>query len=617
MVCVSTGGILGLNGANGVAPLSATLAGNGSNHRSIGVEAGYGAADEVSLNNSPIRQLVGGAYVSDSTEINMYAFYNGIPGFSAPSVSSTNINEGQSVTLTWTSTNVVNGTNVAWSITGASGAAVGISPGTSGTITFNNNSASLTLTLLQDMLTEGVGFFKVTISRSGVVVNSAQITVNDTSLTPSFSSVPANINEGANGTFYVNAPGSIPGTAFYWTISHGSTSAADFAASSGSFTVDGSSGSFTISPVADSTSEGAAGCSPYFKPGRLVGGPETFSVQLRRGSIGGALLSTSAQVTVNDTSLTPLNPLTYTYTSNVADATLLICQSSGGAGYSYSGGPYQLCRANTVNIVINSGVALYATFLGAAGLVLTGGRSDDTVNLTVNGAIMGNGGTGGNTTVGCAGGPALKLGIQNINLGGSGYIMGGGGGGGSAAISSRAGPGGGGAGGGNGGGRGSFVGGAIGAKGGGADGGFNCTYACSGTKYPAGGGGRQWQQGCIGYGVAQLITTPYNHYANHGIGGSAGGGGGSAWCYSFNINIKGGNGGTYNNAGGAAPGGSGYAASGGGGGGGGYGAQGGTGNTYDGTSGTYSRAGGAGGKAVCLNGRSVSGSVSNTWGAVS
>jgi len=66
-------------------------------------------------------------------------------------------------------------------------------------------------------------------------------------------------------------------------------SAGDFASSSGSFIVNSNSGSFSISPTADLTTEGA----------------ETFTVSIRTGSIDGPAVFTSGLITINDTSVTP------------------------------------------------------------------------------------------------------------------------------------------------------------------------------------------------------------------------------------------------------------------------------------------------------------------------
>ena len=107
---------------------------------------------------------------------------------------------------------------------------------------------------------------------------------------PMFIVTPANIDpEQGTGSFTVLHMGE-PGT-YYWTINNITTSNADFAAVSGSFTtttVHGT-GTFNITTVADLSTEGT----------------QTFTVSVRSGSTSGTILVTSGSVTVNDTSLTP------------------------------------------------------------------------------------------------------------------------------------------------------------------------------------------------------------------------------------------------------------------------------------------------------------------------
>ena len=94
----------------------------------------------------------------------------------------------------------------------------------------------------------------------------------------------------------------------YWTVE---TNAGDFSAANGSTTVTSGNANFTVTPTADSSTEGA----------------ETFTVSVRTGSISGAVVGTTPTITINDTSLTP--EWTPDYTINV---------SFGGAGiYTLSG----------------------------------------------------------------------------------------------------------------------------------------------------------------------------------------------------------------------------------------------------------------------------------------
>ena len=259
--------------------------------------------------------------------------------------------------------------------------------------------------------------------------------------------------------------------------------------------------------------------------------------------------------------------ISYTFSANTANASLNLSSISG-----YSAGK------SNITVTVNSGIYLYSTSVAGYGLSITGGTTGDTLTIVNNGYIMGQGGNGYPLS-NRDGGPALNLGfgmtsctINNTNA--SAYI-GGGGGGGGANVGKQIMGGAGGVGGGSGGSGGTSGGGGGSIGGSGADGGYNC----------GGGGGRVFP----GVGGAGNTTN--------GVGATGGGGGCNA----------GGAGGSSNNAGEA---GTTYWQYGGGGGGG-WGASGGGGRSVG---------GGSGGKAVNLNGKSVtwtSGNTTRVWGTVS
>lgn len=287
--------------------------------------------------------------------------------------------------------------------------------------------------------------------------------------------------------------------------------------------------------------------------------------------------------------------LSYTFSSSTANASLNV---SAIGGY--------IAGKSDITVTINSGVYLYATSTGNAGLTLTGGTSGDTLTIVNNGFIMGQGGTGGGYPAGAfvngqPGGTALSLGFATTinNTNGSAYI-GGGGGGGSYGNGNVLG--GGGAGGGVGGTT-NFVAGVVGGSGGsiGSSGG-------NGTNRGGGGGGRIF----AGTGGSSVTTAATKGSVQSGLGGGSGGSGGA---YSAGQAVTSGAGGSGNAVGGNASGGTSFGG-GGGGGGGGWGANGGA--ARNGTS-TVSNFG-LGGKAVALNGNSVtwvSGNTTRVYGAVS
>jgi hypothetical protein len=366
--------------------------------------------------------------------------------------------------------------------------------------------------------------------------------------------------------------------------------------------------------------------------------------------------SATAQVSLNDTAVRnlagvasgaitmPTNfwgksnivNLSYTFSSNTANASLNVSTLSG-----YSAGK------SNITITVNSGVYLYATSTGSYGLNLSGGTTGDTVTLVNNGYIMGCGGGGasGNdntfsNVAGSNGGPALNLGfattINNTNA--SAYIGGGGGGGGLGRVNagdvsySGGGAGGGGAGGGAGGVTwrtngpvpSAAAGGSPGSSGAngsahqgnlsksGADYGW-CTGGAGGRIFPGTGGSGPSGTGNFSYG--------------NPVAGAGGGSGGSGSINAGNYNkgassVQAGGGGSSNSGGGNGTiNYSGFATnSGAGGGGGGWGASGGSGRRTESSSSQPGGVGGAGGKAVNLNGYTVtwvSGNTTRVYGTVS
>ena len=202
------------------------------------------------------------------------------------------INEGSSGTFNLDTTNISNGTILYWTINHVTTTSADFSA-TSGSFTINSDTGPFNITTIADSATEGGETFTVSIrtdSTSGTVVAiSSSVTINDTSvgISYTFGSIPTSINESSSGTFNLNTTSVSNGTTLYWTINHITTSSADFSATSGSFTINSNTGSFGITPVADSLTEGG----------------ETFTVSIRIGSTSGTIVATSNSVAVNDTSI--------------------------------------------------------------------------------------------------------------------------------------------------------------------------------------------------------------------------------------------------------------------------------------------------------------------------
>jgi len=155
--------------------------------------------------------------------------------------------------------------------------------------------ATVTRTIANDFATEGQEAFSLTIrtnSTTGpVVATSSQITVND--VVPTYSVLPStdSVNEGSSVVFTVTTNGVPNGSILYWTtlVTSGTVSASDFTdnALSGSFTVNNNTGSIARSITSDRTTETE----------------EKFKLEIRITSTSGTIVTTSDEVTINDTSL--------------------------------------------------------------------------------------------------------------------------------------------------------------------------------------------------------------------------------------------------------------------------------------------------------------------------
>ncbi|MDB4257066.1 S8 family serine peptidase [bacterium] len=250
-----------------------------------------GATNRFAFNkfNSPI-QLRIGETTSDQAGSN--------PATYSLSSSVANVNEGSQFTITLTTTNIVNGTNIPYTITGVSSADIN-GASLTGVFVVQSSTASITYTTTADASTEGAETFILSLD---ALSTTQSVTINDTSVTPpTYSVAPTtnNVNEGVALTFNVTTTNVSDATTLYWTV----TSASDFSTSSGSFNITSNTGSFAVTPTADATTEGA----------------ETFTAQVRTSGIAGAIVATSAATTINDTSTGSGAP---SYGISVSDATI-------------------------------------------------------------------------------------------------------------------------------------------------------------------------------------------------------------------------------------------------------------------------------------------------------
>lgn len=202
--------------------------------------------------------------------------------------SATSRNEGTSVTITLNTTNVSDGTKIYYTVTGISTEDL-TAGGTTGYFNISSNTATAVFTFKNDYLTENNEVFLLSLDG---LSQSISVTVNDTSLTPSYSwSTPNNVNEGSTGYTTFNATNANGKTVTFepWAPLAGNSisGASDGTIITTSWTVSGNAATsinVQYSAQADATTEG----------------PETFRI---RAVVDGVAYF-SDDITINDTSKT-------------------------------------------------------------------------------------------------------------------------------------------------------------------------------------------------------------------------------------------------------------------------------------------------------------------------
>ena len=154
--------------------------------------------------------------------------YQALPAYTITPSAST-VNEGDTVTTTITTENVLDSVVLYWNITGTNINSSDFSSGSltgSGTIS-SNALSSFSHTLANDVTTEGSEVFNINLftdaARTKQVATTA-ITVNDTSTTPatetySISPSPLTVNEGNTVTTTVTTTNVADNTTLWWSLS--------------------------------------------------------------------------------------------------------------------------------------------------------------------------------------------------------------------------------------------------------------------------------------------------------------------------------------------------------------------------------------------------------------
>lgn len=244
-----------------------------------------------------VKESPTGAVVAESTDITV-SDSSLTPTFTiVPDALS--VNEGGSILFTINTTDVDDGTQLYFNVNGPQAADWFGGSLPSGDFTVNSGVGTVSIMVVEDYTTEGAETFTLSVSTTpgGVAVaTSPEITINDTSLSSTYSIVPivTSVNEGAAVVFTVTTTFVPDGTTLYWTTTGvtGTVDAADFtdAAVSGSVVINGGTATITRTLSNDVTTEGA----------------EAFALELRTGSAAGPIVATSSTVDVADTSQMPV-----------------------------------------------------------------------------------------------------------------------------------------------------------------------------------------------------------------------------------------------------------------------------------------------------------------------
>lgn len=174
--------------------------------------------------------------------------------------SSAMVNEGGTVTITLTTTNVANGIAVPYTITGTGITAGDLGLGSlTGSFTVNANTASLVLNIAADATTEGSETFTLTLN-SITPNTSVSVTINDTSVptvpTYNLSSSSSTVTEGSFFTITLTTTNVANGTSIPYTITGVSSDDIDGDPLTGNFIIESNTDAVIFSVTDDGLSEG-------------------------------------------------------------------------------------------------------------------------------------------------------------------------------------------------------------------------------------------------------------------------------------------------------------------------------------------------------------------------
>jgi hypothetical protein len=184
----------------------------------------------------------------------------------------------------------------------------------------------------------------------------------------------ASVNEGDIVTFVVNTTNVADATDLYWTLGgiSGTLTSNDFTtAISGTLTINSDTGNTNVTIKNDLATEGS----------------ETFVLQLRTGSTSGPVVATSSNVTINDTSLTPVYSVSLSPSTVAEGATVLATVTtqniSDGTTFNFYITPSGETTPSNGTVTINNSTGSFS-FVAKRDVDI---ESDQTITVTVNDSV--------------------------------------------------------------------------------------------------------------------------------------------------------------------------------------------------------------------------------------
>ena len=212
------------------------------------------------------------------------------------SVSASSVDEGGNWTTTVTTTNVDDNTTLYWSLSGTGITSADFSSGAlTGSGTISNNTFNFSHTVAADTLTEGTETVDIKLftdsGRNTQVGNTVSVTLNDTSLTATYS-ISANVtaaDEGDTITTTITTTNIANGTELFWELSGTGIAAGDFSsgALTGSGTISSNTFNFSHTIAEDNATEGT----------------ETLNIKFYSDSGRTTQVGSTISCTINDTSV--------------------------------------------------------------------------------------------------------------------------------------------------------------------------------------------------------------------------------------------------------------------------------------------------------------------------